>query len=422
MSPSTRPPRVLLLYTTTGYQAEDFLKAARRLEIETLIGTDRCHVLEDPWADGAIPLRFEDPEAAVRSIIEAAERAPLDAIVPIGDRPTWVAALAAQALGLVHNPPGAVASSRNKLRSRRAFQAAGLRAPAFSSHPITVDPRKAGLGAPYPCVLKPLALGASRGVIRANDPEEFEAAFRRVAALLTKPEIRAMRDEANGRILVEGFIEGREAALEGLMERGRLRPLALFDKPDPMDGPFFEETIYVTPSRLDKSVQDEIVRTAEAAARSVGLLHGPVHAEMRVNAEGVWILEVAARPIGGLCSRALKFAGGLALEEVILRHSLGLKIESDALEGGASGVMMIPIPEGGILHRVDGLEEARGIDGVEEVTLTAKIREILVPLPEGSSYLGFIFARGPSPERTEESLRKAHRALRFSITPGMVLD
>ena len=184
MSPSTRPPRVLLLYTTTGYQAEDFLKAARRLEIETLIGTDRCHVLEDPWADGAIPLRFEDPEAAVRSIIEAAEQTPLDAIVPIGDRPTWVAALAAQALGLVHNPPGAVASSRNKLRSRRAFQAAGLRAPAFSSHPITVDPRKAGLGAPYPCVLKPLALGASRGVIRANDPEEFEAAFRRVAALL----------------------------------------------------------------------------------------------------------------------------------------------------------------------------------------------------------------------------------------------
>ena len=418
---TSRCRRVLLLYATTGYQAEDFLAAARKLDLEIVVGTDRCHQLEDPWGDGALPLRFEDPEVSVRTIIEESKKAPFSAIVPIGDRPTLIAALAAHALGLLHNHPEAVRACRNKFLSRKSFEAAGLRVPEYSCHPFTTDSREIALKTRYPCVLKPLALGASRGVIRADDVGEFVAAFQRLRALLETPEIRAMKDQANGKILVEGYIEGQEVALEGVMDRGRLRPLAIFDKPDPLDGPFFEETIYVTPSRLDEGLQKEIVRIAERAAQGVGLVHGPIHAEMRVNGDGPWILEVAARSIGGLCSRTLRFACGLSLEELILRHSLGFGIESDRLEGGASGVMMIPIPMGGILQRVEGLDEARAMEGVEEVVITAKNRQILVPLPEGASYLGFVFARDPSPERVEEVLRRAHRAFRFTITPGLLV-
>ncbi|MBI2882018.1 MAG: ATP-grasp domain-containing protein [Candidatus Tectomicrobia bacterium] len=422
MSSSIPRRRVLLLYATTGYQAEDFLRAACGLGVETLIGTDRCHRLDDPWRDGAIALRFEDAKASLRTIVEEAGKAPIDAIVPVGDRPTVVAALAAQALGLPHNPPEAARACRNKFLSRCLLREAGLRVPAFSCHQLGADPREVARETRYPCVLKPLALSGSRGVIRADDEREFVAAFQRLKALLQTPGILALREEANEKILVEGFIEGREVVLEGLLDRGRLRTLALFDKPDPLDGPFFEETLYVTPSRLEGGTQEEVARGAEEAARSLGLFQGPIHAELRVNAEGPFVVEVAARSIGGICSRALRFACGRSLEELILRHSLGLEIESSGLEGGASGVMMIPIPRGGILQRVEGLDEAKRIPGVEDVVITAKNRQVLVPLPEGASYLGFIFARDGSPERVERALRRAHQALRFAVTPDLTVN
>ena len=218
---------------------------------------------------------------------------------------------------------------------------------------------------------------------------------------------------------MERFIPGVEVALEGLLNHGELNTLALFDKPDPLDGPFFEETIYVTPSRLPAETQRAIQVCAARAATALGLRDGPVHAELRLDAEGPLMLEIAARSIGGLCSRTLRFGTGLTLEEIILRHALGLPIESLEREGRAAGVMMIPIPRAGTLEGVEGLDEARAVPLIEDLTISAHTGEELVPLPEGHRYLGFIFSRADTPAQAEAALRQAHACLSFVIRPGV---
>ena len=377
--------RLLLIGATTGYQTRAFAEAADRLGYELTLATDRCHVLDDPWGDHAIALRFEDPPGAAATL---ATQERVDGIVAVGDRPAYIAALAAERMGILYNSPDSVAASRNKFLARERFRAAGLLVPDFRRVLLSEGPERPAQEALYPCVLKPLGLSASRGVIRANDPAEFVAAFRRIENLLADPDIARLHEDQDRFLQVESFIEGREFALEGILIHGQLRVLALFDKPDPLDGPFFEETIYVTPSREDRATQNAILRTTHAAVKALGLTHGPIHAEMRVNARGVWMLEVAARPIGGLCARVLP-----GLEELILRHAAGEDPGSIAL-ASASGVMMIPIPREGIYVDVEGLDQARSLPGIEDVIITAKQGQKLVPLPEGASYLGFIFARG----------------------------
>ncbi|MBI3695465.1 MAG: ATP-grasp domain-containing protein [Acidobacteria bacterium] len=406
--------RVLLLSTTTGYQARMFREAAERVGIPLVLASDRCHVLEDPWRDGAIPVRFEKPGESVRKIVEFVRENSVSGLVAIGDPPTRVAALAARELGLDYHPPEAVEACRNKHLARERYRAAGLPAPWYTAFPTGDEPRVDDV--PFPCVLKPLGLSASRGVIRADNPEEFRAAFRRIRSLLRAPDVRRMRDEAAEWIQVESYIPGCEVAVEGILTRGRLQVLAVFDKPDPLEGPYFEETIYITPSRLNV---DAIIEAVERAVAAVGLWHGPVHAELRLNSQGVWMLEMAARPIGGLCARALRFGDGMPLEELILRHALGEAVERLPRERAASGVMMIPIPKAGVLEAVENAEQAEAIPGVEQVEITAKLGQKLVPLPEGASYLGFIFARGDTPEFVEQALRRAHQALRFVISASL---
>jgi biotin carboxylase len=411
--------RLLLLFTTTGYNAGDFVEAAKRLGVIVIPGTDRCHVLNDPWMDGAIPLRFGSPARSAKAVLQYGEKNPIDAIVAIGDKPTLTAALASKALKLPYNPPEAVEACRNKLKSRQLLRKAGLPVPNFYCYSTDEEPGPIAETTHFPCVLKPLSLSASQGVIRANHPEEFVKAFKRIAALLRTPAIQVSREDTNNRILVEAFVEGKEVALEGILERGRLTVLALFDKPDPLDGPFFEETLYVTPSRLTPEGQAQLAQTTTLATRALGIVDGPIHAELRVNSRGPWILEVAARSIGGLCSRTLRFGTGISLEELVIRHALGMELPSTDLERAASGVMIIPIPRSGYLHRVTGIEEALALAGIEEVTITAKPGQKLIPLPEGSSYLGFIFSRGTSPQGVGEALKSAHRKLRFEITPDL---
>jgi biotin carboxylase len=393
-----------------------FADAARRLGFDIALATDRCHVLEDPWGDDAIPVRFEDPYAS-RDILAAA--GPFDGIAAVADRPTFLAALTAEVLGIPHHPPSAVAAGRDKFLARQAFQAAGLLVPEFFRLPINTDPAEVARRASFPCVLKPLGLSGSRGVIRANNVKEFVGAFVRVRALLESTDVAALREQQNRYLQVERFIEGREFALEGVVTRGELRVLAIFDKPDPLDGPFFEETIYVTPSRESEATQKKMIEATRCAVRALGLTHGPIHAEARVNGEGIWVLEVAARPIGGLCARTLRFDGDMSLEELILRHAVGQDVSRSQLCGTASGVMMIPIPKAGIYEGVDGVESAAKIRDVEDVVITAKEGQKILPLPEGSSYLGFIFARAESPDRVEQALRKAHGCLHFEIATAL---
>jgi hypothetical protein len=400
--------RILIVAATTGYQTRMFADAAQRLGFDAVLATDRCHVLEDPWGDRAIPVRFDDPFAAAEAIARAG---PFDGIIAVADRPTLVAALAAERLGIPYNSAASVEAARNKFLARQRFEAAGLPVPRFFRVPIDQNPVQ--VEAPYPCVLKPLGLSASRGVIRANNPAEFVVAFRRIEALLARPEIRVMRDEQNRFIQVESFIEGREYAIEGVLTAGSLKTLAVFEKPDPLDGPFFEETLYITPPRIEPSA---LIAATERAIQALGLTHGPIHAELRYDGRTAWVLEVAARPIGGLCAKALRFDGGMALEELLLRHAAGQDISRVQREAGASGVMMIPIDREGVFEGVEGVESAREIADIE---ITAKVGHALEPLPEGATYLGFIFSRGAGPEEVERSLRSAHARLRFQIAPSL---
>lgn len=397
--------RLLLLAATTGYQTQIFADAAHSLGLDIVMATDRCHVLDDPWGDHAVPVRFEEPETAAADLSQLVP--PPGAIVAIGDRPTYIAALTAQRIGLPYHPPDAVAASRSKFLARERFRAAGLPVPRFVRVPLVGGANPIG----YPCVLKPLGLSGSRGVIRANGESEFAEAFAQIRAILQSPEIVRMREEQDRFIQVEEFIEGREFALEGIVTAGRLQTLAIFDKPDPLNGPYFEETLYITPSR--EPDQQKLIDSTQRAVAALGLTHGPIHAEMRLNSAGVWMLEVAARPIGGLCARALRFAGGtISLEELILRHALGEDVSGLERESAASGVMMIPIPRNGIYRSVKGVAEAAAI---ADVVITAKEGQRLQRLPEGNSYLGFLFSRGSSPRKVEEALRLSHGQLQFEI-------
>jgi hypothetical protein len=415
--------KVLFLATTTGYQTRMFGEAAERLGVRLVFATDRCEHLDDPWADSAIAIRFHQESESVQAIMRALADDPPHGMLAVGDRATTIAAQAARWLGLPGHPLDAVTAARDKRLTRQRLGAAALPVPWFVAIDHDADPERCAAGMPFPIVVKPLTLSGSRGVIRANTPSEFVAAFGRVQRLLRSADVRAMRDRAANVILVESFIEGREYAVEGLLHHGRWHTLAVFDKPDPLDGPFFEETIYVTPSRAGDQVEREIRAAVTAAAHALRLHHGPVHAECRVNARGVFVLEVAARPIGGLCARALAFEGPgperIGLEELLLRHALGESPDPWIREPDASGVMMIPIPRGGTYRRTDGIDAACRVRGIVDLQVTAKPDQQLVPLPEGASYLGFIFARGESPESVECALREAHSRLTFVIDRSM---
>jgi len=408
-------PRVLLLMSTATYRAGAFLEAARALGVPAVVGTDRAQALASLNPEGHLTLDFADEAGSVREIVAFARRTPLEAVIATDDDGAILAARAAGALGLAHAPASAVRAARSKLATREAFARAGLPTPRFECFSIADDPQAIARRVAYPCVLKPLFLAASRGVIRANDEAELVSAFTRIAALLSRPGLAAQGGEEARSILIEGYIPGIEVAVEGLVSAGRLRVLALFDKPDPLEGPYFEETIYVTPSRLPAPRQQAIAAMAQRAVAALGLSHGPIHAELRLGRDDVWPLEIAPRSIGGLCSRALRFGAGASLEALILRHALSLGADALEREGMAAGVMMIPIPRAGTLRAVGGIQEGLSVPGIEDLRITIPVGQEVVPLPEGNRYLGFLFARADTPDRVEGALREAHRRLTFDI-------
>jgi len=410
----TAAARLLLLVPTTTYRTEDFVDAARRLDVDLVVAAEKPNTMAAALPDHLLTLPFDDPAAAASLMREYARARPIDAVVPVDDATTVVGAAIGQALGLRANKPAAVSATRDKQSMREALARAGVRQPAFAVFSITDDPKVVAAGVSYPCVLKPLVLSASRGVIRADTAATFADAWQRIAAILAEADVQALGQGAR-KILVEDFVPGVEVALEGMLTDGRLTTLAIFDKPDPLDGPFFEETIYVTPSRLPQETQQAIADCAAQAAGALGLSDGPIHVELRINDAGPWLIELAARSIGGLCSRTLSFGTGMSLEEIILRHALGWPIASLEREHPAAGVMMIPIPRGGVLERVNGIESARAVPGIEEVTISMHLGQRIVPLPEGGAYLGFIFSRAATPAEAEISLRRAHAVLDFTI-------
>ena len=409
--------RLLLLIPSTSYRAADFLAAAQRLGVEVAVGSDRAQVLEAYSEGRTATFDFTDLGRGVEEIVAYAKRYPLGAVLGTDEETTVLAARACEALGLRHNPPAAVAATIDKHRFRSTLAAAGVAGPRFALLALDEDATEAARRTRYPCVLKPLALSASRGVIRANDAGQFVAARARIARLLG-----SLASEVPARVrehlLVEDYVPGIEVALEGLLERGRLSMLAMFDKPDPLEGPHFEETIYLTPSRLASGLQQRILASVAEAARALRLVEGPVHAEVRIGEDAAPIvIEVGARTIGGLCARTLRFGAGVRLEDLILRHALGMAQAPLARESRAAGVMMIPIPRAGTLRQVGGLEACRAVPAVEDVSITIPVGQAVVPLPEGERYLGFIFARGENPPTVEAALREALVRLDLTIEP-----
>ena len=408
--------RLLLLLPTSTYRTQDFVEAATALGVDLVCASEKPSTFESSVPDHLLTVDFTDPAAAAETAARFAERRPLDAVVGVDDLTAVAAAAIAERLGLRANVVAAVSAARDKYQMRQCLAAAGVRVPRYRRIALKDDPFLAARGVAFPCVLKPLALSASRGVIRADNIDQFMAAFRRITALLAREDVETRGDAAQF-LLAEQYVHGIEVALEGLLVDGELKTLALFDKPDPLVGPFFEETIYVTPSRLPAEVRDAIASATAAACLALGLREGPVHAELRVNEAGPWIIEVAARSIGGLCSRTLRFGTGMTLEELILRQALGLPTQTLEREAAAAGVMMLPVPRAGTLRAVRGVEDARSVAGIEDVAITVHVGQALEPLPEGWQYLGFIFARGAKPDEVENALRDAEARLRFEIGP-----
>jgi len=379
------------------------------------VGSNHQQVLAESAAGGALVLDVAPVDRAVESIARYASDYPLDGIVAAEDDFTPAAAAAAEALGLTHHPPDAVGFARNKAMMRERLAASGFPTPWYRIVPLQSDPDDTASTARFPCVLKPLSLSASRGVIRANTPEEFVRAWKRIRRILEDDNATHRRRPALTEILIEDYLPGQEVALEGIVTAGQLQTLALLDKPDAMEGPFFEETMLVTPSRFSKAVQDTIASQVGQCAAILGLDNGPIHAELRVDGDRASLLEIAPRSIGGRCSAILRFDPAATLEELIVRHALDMPLQGFRREPGASGVMMLPIPRAGILRDVSGMDAALEVSGIEGLEITIPLGQTVVPLPEGNRYLGFMFARADSPDQVETALRLAYARLDVKV-------
>ncbi len=421
-------PRALLVLPTSTYRAPEFLAAARRLGVEVVTASDAPQALSGVMGDRFLEVDLSRPEEAADRIVDLARRLPLDAVLAVDDQGGLAAAIACERLGLSHNPPAAVAATRDKLAARRLLGAAGVRQPGWRWVPGDPGERAAEasgvveaareLG--FPVVVKPVSLSGSRGVIRADDPASAASAAAWVRAILEEAGAPASEP-----LLVEQYVPGEEVAVEAIVREGRLEVLAVFDKPDPLEGPFFEETIYVTPSGHPEADLADALDAVARAAEALGIVHGPVHAEVRLAdgsraeappapARRAVVLELAARTIGGKCSKALRFAAGASLEEIVLAGALGRTLDSTR-ERSAAGVMMIPVPRSGTLEAVEGRERAREVPFVTGVEVTAPLGRAVRPLPEGDRYLGFLFARAPTPPQVVTALRRAHDELVVKI-------
>ena len=408
--------RVMLLIPTASYRAPDFMSAAGKLGLDVVVASDIEQPLADMYPGRWLTLPYRDAERGAAAVARYADRFPLDAVIAVDDPGTLLAARAAEELLLPANSAAAVLGTRDKSILRERLAEGGLPSPAWRVLHFDDDLAAAAAEIEYPVVVKPLGLNGSRGVIRADDAASFLRAAERLRRLLAAPHVRAECEDTADRFMTEGFIGGDEVAVEGLLRDGELFPLAIFDKPYPLDGPYFEETIYVTPSRLPEPVQDDVIASVREAAAALGLTDGPVHAELRVNGEGVWPLDVAARTIGGKCARTLSFGSGMSLEEIVLRHATGQPLETLNRERQAAGVMMMPIVGKGRLRAIRGIDEAREISGIVDIELEARPGDDLLPLPEGSNYPGFIFAKAATPEEAEAALREAWSRIAFDVS------
>ena len=413
-SASSKPKdRVLIIAPHGSYRTSSYIKAAKELNIDVLIASQGEHSIVSDYVKG-LHIDFQYEELAINKILAESKNHKFSGIIGTDDVTTELAAKVASQLSLPHNDPLAVKTAQRKDLARLSLQSSTVKVPKFDLLNTTKTLSEQNIKVRFPAVIKPVALSASRGVIRVNNELELSQAVERIKAMLV--EERQIEQNIRNILLLEEFIPGKEIAIEGMLHNGQLNILTIFDKPDPLDGPFFEETYYITPTTLSEKIQQDIHHTISEACLTYGLSEGPIHAECRINEEGIWILEVAARTIGGMCGRLLSLGTGHSLEELVLLHAMGKRVEIKVVDS-AVGVLMIPIPKSGILKRVEGLLQAQRIPYISELSIDVREGYELVQLPEGNSYLGFIFSEAPTVELVEQALRDAHACLNIVIAP-----
>jgi biotin carboxylase len=410
--PEALHQRLLLIVPANSYRTLAYLESARRLGVDVLIASEGKYSLVAEIAAG-LNVDLTAPDAH-RVLLKAHRQQPFTGVVATDDGTVELASRVAESIGLPHNPLKAARLSRRKDLARQALFEAGVPVPDFRVIDLDQPLAKQLAGVDYPIVVKPLSLSASRGVIRADNENTALEAIRRVQKILENEGMPPGFDSRH--VLVEAFMPGKEVAVEGILHRGELDVLAIFDKPDPLDGPYFEETYYITPSRQPDGTRQQITGAVRMACKALGLREGPVHAELRLQGEQCRLVEVAARSIGGDCARLLRFGTGQGLEDLVISHAIGKPLQREAETGGA-GVLMIPINEAGILRRIEGISRARQVEFIEDIVITIRDGYELVPLPEGASYLGFMFARAPGPAQAEAALRAAYVELKIVVAP-----
>lgn len=397
-------PTVAVILPTTTYRAKDFVSAAESLGVDLIVVSDQPPPFD--MGDRYIQVDCHDPKAAAAAIADKGETVDIDGVVAADDRGVMIAAETSTRLGLPGNPLDAAATTRDKAKMRERLGRSEVDQPRFAIIPADGDTSATAAQVGFPSVIKPVDRSASQGVIRVNGPDELAVAVDRVRGIVGDESV----------LLVEEYLNGNEIAIEGMVTGGELRALAVFDKPDTRPGPYFPETILVTPSRLDEGTLAEAERVAAQAVRALGLVSGPVHVELIVADGRARIIEVAARSIGGLCSRSLNFGlMGTSLESLIIRNALGVGKTHLRREQVSSGVLMIPTPRSGVLRSVHGIDEVNAIDGVTGVDLTMVPGDRVLAPPTGDRYLGFVYARAVNPEQVESALREAMSKLEVQL-------
>ena len=403
--------RLLLISHHNSYRIAPYIKAAKNLGLDITIASQGKHSLVTEVANG-IHIDFADLDSAIAVILEANKAQPFAGILGSDDQTVELAAHTAKALNLPHNPPQAAQYSHRKDLARAQLSLAGCPVPMHCLLDLNRPINRQMTGLPLPCVLKPLNMSASRGVIRADNEDEFLRACERLRPIVAS----AQGEFEQSHVLIEEYIDGIEIAYEGYLYRGELHTITIFDKPDPLVGPYFEETIYVTPSALEVDLQLKIKSVLQDACNAYGLSTGAVHAECRIDQDKkIWILEIASRTIGGDCARILDNEN-FGIEELAIMLAIEQPVEAN-MPDQARGVMMIPIREHGLLKRVEGLLDANRVEGIDKIDIIISEGHELVPLPEGNQYLGYIFATADTAEKATAAIREAYAHLKFISRP-----
>ena len=406
---------VLLVAPHNSYRIHAYVKAASHLGIKIVIASQSSYSLVSAVADG-LQVDFSDDNSSLQVVLQADRDHHFQAVISTDDGAVRLAAVLAQALGLPSNAPDSAELTRRKDLARKRLHSRGAVVPFFRVVNISSSLESKLNQLQYPVVVKPLAMSGSKGVIRANNHQECLNAIARIKPILADITNQFEREH----VLIEGYISGKEVAFEGLLRKGELRQLTIFDKPDQMEGPFFEETYYVTPTQILEAEQSLVHRRVTEACEAYGLREGPIHAELRLLNDEAYIIEMASRTIGGDCADMLEFGLNIGLEELVLLQALGKPLDIPSLEESV-GVLMIPIPSRGLLRRVEGIGKAKKVPHIMDIGISVREGYEVVPLPEGSSYLGFIFAKAPTAELVEVALRKAHMCLKIVIAPTIKL-